>query len=579
MKNKKYLILIIIAIGIFGFFLLRSKGDKSAHQHEQVSAQKDGKGKKISYYTSPMDPMFISEKPGKDNMGMDLVPVYEGEEPTEGGIRIDPATVQNIGVRTEVIAKRVLKRDIRAVGRVTYDEKKVAYINTKVGGWIEKLYVDYEGQDVKKDDPLLEIYSPELVSTQQEYLLALEYNQKMKESNIKEISNRSRSLVDSSRRRLEYWDVPEVHINELEQSGEVRKTLMIHSPATGVIIHKTALEGEYIKPGENLYRIADLSTIWVYGEIYEYELPWVKVGQEAEVTLSYLPGKSFSGTITYIYPYLESKTRTAKIRVELNNPSGELKPDMYADVKVNTAPSQSVVAVPKESIIHSGQRKVLIIDKGDGLFEPRDVLIGMETKDFYEILHGAKEGELVVTSAQFLIDSESQLTEAISKMLKAKKAESQTMKMDMPEGMTMSVKEGTQTSLNIIWETYFLIRKQLSQDLLVDMGVKASLIESQAAAILQSDEKQNVKVIVKKIMSATDGLVEKDIVKVREAFLNLSDAMIQYMKNYTKDESQKKGYKLFYCGMEKKSWVQKEDEVGNPYVSAKIAFCGARADY
>lgn len=579
MKNKKILILIILVIGIIGVIFLKTKADKSAGQQGSTMAQKDNTGKKISYYSSPMDPTFISEKPGKDNMGMDLVPVYEGEEPSEGDIRIDPATVQNMGVRSEKISKRVLKREIRAVGRVTYDEKKVAYINTKVGGWIEKLYVDYEGQQVKKDDPLLEIYSPELVSTQQEYLLALEYNQKMKESNINEISKRSKSLVDSSRKRLEYWDVPDKHIKELEQSGEVRKTLMIHSPATGAIIHKTALEGEYVKPGENLYRIADLSTVWVYGDIYEYELPWVKVGQNAEVTLSYLPGKSFSGTITYIYPYLEGKTRTAKIRIELNNLAGELKPDMYTDVKINTAPSKSVVAVPKEALIHSGQRKVLIIDKGEGLFEPRDVLIGMETKDFYEILHGAKEGEIVVTSAQFLIDSESQLTEAISKMLKAKKAEGNTMKMDMPEGMTMSVKDTTQKTMDDIWETYFYIRKQLAQDSLANMAEKAILIKKRAAVILQSDEKQNIKSIVEKIMSVTDGLAEKDIVKVREAFWILSDSMIQYMKDYAKVSSQEKGYKLFFCGMEKKSWVQIEEEVGNPYVSAKIAFCGARDDY
>lgn len=579
MKNKKMLILIIVVIGIMGVIFLRSKGDKTSHQHESSSAQTDNTGKKISYYTSPMDPTFISEKPGKDNMGMDLVPVYEGEEPSEGDIRIDPATVQNIGVRSEKITNRVLKRDIRAVGRVTYDEKRVSYINTKVGGWIEKLYVDYEGQEVNKDDPLLEIYSPELVSTQQEYLLALEYNKKMKESNIREISNRSQSLVESSRKRLEYWDVPEVHIKELEQSGEVRKTLMIHAPAKGAVIHKTVLEGKYVKPGENLYRIADLSTIWVYADVYEYELPWVKAGQEAEMTLSYLPGKVFKGKITYVYPYLESKTRTAKVRLELNNTSGELKPDMYADVKINTAPSQSVVAVPKQAIIHSGQRKVLIIDKGEGTFEPRDVLLGMETKDYYEVLHGAKEGELVVTSAQFLIDSESQLTEAISKMLKEKKAASQTMKMDMPEGMSMTVQESTQKAMDDIWGVYFQIRKQLAQDILGNMDENVSLIRNRTDAILKSNESSNFKTIVKNIKTASEKLTEKDIVVVRSAFLELSDSMIQYMKNYAKDISIKRGYKLYFCGMEKKSWVQKEEVVGNPYVSAGIAFCGARDEY
>ncbi|VAX35880.1 Probable Co/Zn/Cd efflux system membrane fusion protein [hydrothermal vent metagenome] len=579
MKNKKVLIVIIIVIGVLSFFLLRSKGNSPSSQQGTSSVKADKSGKKIAYYQSPMDPTYISEKPGKDTMGMDMVPVYEGEEPVAGGVRIDPATVQNIGVRSEVITKRILERNIRAVGRVTYDEKKVAYINTKIGGWIEKLYVDYEGQEVKQDDPLLEIYSAELVSTQQEYLLALEYNKKMQESNIEEISNRSQTLVNSARKRLEYWDVPQKHIKELEQTGEVKKTLMIHSPATGVITHKTALEGQYIKPGENLYRIADLSTIWVYADIYEYELPWIKSGQTTEMTLSYLPGKVFTGKITYVYPYLEKKTRTIKVRLEFDNPTGELKPDMYTEVKINTAPSTSVVAVPKESIIHSGRRKVLIIDKGEGLFEPRDVLIGMETKGFYEILHGAKEGEKVVTSAQFLIDSESQLTEAISKMLKAKKEEGKKMKMDMPEGTAMSVKVGTQKAMDDIWDVYFQIRKQLSQDSLANMKQQALLIKNRANAIIQSKENQNMKLIAEKIMDTTKELSEKDIVKVREAFLVLSDSMIQYMKNYAKKESKEKGYQLFYCGMEKKPWVQQEEKVGNPYVSAKIAFCGARDSY
>lgn len=579
MRTKKILIFVLVITGMSAVFLVFLNGHKALRPPKPDSASKERKGKRILYYQSPMDPSYISEKPGKSPMGMDLVPVYEGEETPEGTVKIDPTTVQNIGVRSEIIAKRVLKRDIRTVGRVTYDEQKVAYINTKVGGWIEKLYVDYEGQEVKKGDPLLEIYSPELVSTQEEYLLALEYHQKLKESNIEEISSRSRTLLESARKRLQYWDVPEVHIRELEQSGEARKTLMIHSPATGVVIHKNVLEGKYTNPGENLYRIADLSNIWVYADVYEYELPWVKAGQDADMTLSYIPGKVFKGKITYVYPYLESKTRTARVRLEFDNPAGELKPDMYADVKINTAPSEAVVSLPKEAVIHSGERNVIIIDKGKGLFEPRDILVGMETKDFYEVLHGAKEGEHVVTSAQFLIDSESQLNEAINKMLKAKKEESQTMKMDMSEGMAMSVAESTQKAMGEIWEAYFFIRKQLTQDSLAGINEQAELIKNRANMILESGENQSIKSIAEQIISSVEGLSEKDIVQVRDAFLNLSNAMIHYMKHYGRDHAKAKGYKLFYCGMEKKSWVQREEETGNPYVSAKISYCGAMDSY
>ena len=579
MKNKKVLIILAIAVGVFSLLVLKFNGNQPASKQGKAAVKKDKGGKEIAYYTSPMDPTFISDKPGKDNMGMDLVPVYVGEEPKAGDIRIDPATVQNIGVRSETVAKRILQRNIRAVGRVTYDEQRIAYVNTKIGGWIEKLYVDYEGQKVNQGDPLLEIYSPELVATQKEYLLALAYSKKMNASNIKEIGTRAKDLVGSARKRLEYWDIPEVHIRELEQTGRVRKTLMIHSPVAGTVIHKTVLEGKYVKPGENLYRIADLSTVWVYADVYEYELPWVKKGQTAQMSLSYLPGKVFEGKITYVYPYLERKTRTAKVRLEFANAEGLLKPDMYADIQINTAPTKPVVAVPKEAVIRSGRRNVVIVDKGQGVFEPRDVLLGMETKEFYEILHGIKEGDRVVTSAQFLIDSESQLTEAINKMLQTKKAEREQKKRAMPKGMTMSVKPATREAMGDIWAVYFQIRKQLAEDSLVNMDQKVALIKNRANAVRQSGENPHMKGLAEKILKSTGALAKRDIVRVREGFLTLSEAMIEYMKKYAKDEARQKGYKLFYCGMEKRSWVQKEEAVGNPYVGAKIAYCGAREEY
>lgn len=239
MRSKKLLagIILILGLSLVVFFSLR-KGRRV--DQPDISSDK-GEQRKILYYRSPMQPDFISERPGKDPMGMDLIPVYEGEKSQDGHIRIDPATVQNIGVRTEVVTRRDLKREIRTVGRITYDERKIAYVNTKIGGWIEKLYVDYEGQDVEKGQPLLEIYSPELVATQEEYLLALEYDQKMKQSSIKEVSNRAASLLEASRKRLEYWDIPAVHIDELEKTGHVNKSLMIHSPVAGVVITKTVL--------------------------------------------------------------------------------------------------------------------------------------------------------------------------------------------------------------------------------------------------------------------------------------------------------------------------------------------------
>ncbi len=586
MKNKKFLIFAILFFVALLALVFVAKQKNGGNQVDEKVASVNKGERKILYYQSPMDPSYISDKPGKSPMGMDLVPVYEGENPTEGGIRIDPTTVQNIGVKSEVVSKQSLKRELRTVARIVYDETKVAYVNTKIGGWIEKLYVEYEGQDVKKDDPLLEIYSPELVSTQEEYLLAFGYEQKMAQSNIKEVGERARTLLESAKKRLEYWDIPKKHIKELEESGQVKKTLMLHSPVTGVVVHKTVLEGKYTKPGENLYTIADLSKVWVYADIYEYELPWVKVGQDAEMTLSYLPGAAFKGKITYLYPYLESKTRTIKARIEFDNADGRLRPDMYADVEINTAPKEEVLVVPKEAVIHSGERNVIIIDKGKGFFEPRDISIGLESKDYYEVLQGVAEGEKVVTSSQFLIDSESRLKEAINKMLQAKKTKPEQEIKEMAEHkkhedikMEYEASETTRKAMDDVWNAYFYIREALSKDSLANIAQEANLIYERANLVLNSDEKQEIKNIAKDIIENISQFQEKDIVEVRDAFSTLSNVMIRYMKQFDKANSQARQYRLLYCGMDKKYWVQKTEEIGNPYLGEARSNCGAQEDY
>ena len=581
MKNKKTVFFLIGALLIAGIIFFMTKMGNEQRNSVSSSAKS---GKKILYYRAPMDPNYISDKPGKSPMGMDLVPVYEGEEAPAGTVKIDPTTVQDIGVRTAKIDKRVLKRDIRTVGRVTYDEQKVAYVNTKIGGWIEKLYVDYEGQKVKKGDPLYDIYSPELVATQEEYLLALEYERKMRESKIKEISERAQSLLEAARKRLVYWDVPQEDIDEIARTGEVKKAMRINSPISGVVVHKGVLEGQFVKPGENLYRIADLSRVWVYADIYEYELPWIKTGQDTEMTLSYIPGKTYTGSISYIYPYLEGSTRTAKVRLEFDNSSGELKPDMYADVRINTAPSEPVLAVPKEAVIHAGDRDVIIIDKGRGYFEPRNIVTGMDADDYYELLKGAKEGELVVTSAQFLIDSESQLNEALSKMLKSQETDKGQMKMPMRAGknqmeMSAPAKESTQTAMDDIWSIYFYLQNKLAEDSLAAFPQKAQIIGKDIEEILASDNDKKIVSLAEQIKESLPEISSHDIVQVRDGFWKLSETMISYMKDLDAKRSREKGYKLFYCGMQKKYWVQKGDAVSNPYNGAKMVTCGADEAY
>ncbi|MBL7074453.1 efflux RND transporter periplasmic adaptor subunit [candidate division KSB1 bacterium] len=404
------------------------------------------KERKIKYWVAPMDPTYISDRPGKSPMGMDLVPVYEGEAEESGSIiRIDPVIVQNMGVKTQRVKRMDLRRKIRTVGRVDYDEKKLYRINTKISGWLEKLYVNYTGQVVKKGEPLLEIYSPELVTTQEEFLLALRNRELLGPSSFKEISQGAQELLESTRRRLKYWDIPDEQIKQLEEGGKISKTMTLVAPVTGVVVHKNAEEGLHVMPGMDLYRIADLSTVWVYVDIYEYELPWVKVGQRVEMELSYTPGKVYRGNVIYIYPYLDPKTRTAKVRLEFANPGMRLKPDMYANIKIQPVAARDVAVVPEEAVIHSGERTLVFLAKGEGRFESRDVTLGLEGEGgYYEVLEGLEEGDVIVTSAQFLLDSESKLQEAIQKMLAAKGGHGQqgheTMKMEESPPPTGSVK-------------------------------------------------------------------------------------------------------------------------------------------
>jgi Cu(I)/Ag(I) efflux system membrane fusion protein len=295
---------------------------------------------------------------------------------------------------------------------VEVDEKRLTTISPKIGGWIEELYVDFTGAPVKKGAPLLTLYSPELVSTQEEYLAALRARQELAASSYPEVAASGNALVESARRRLRLWDISEEQIREIEQTGQVRKSLTLYSPYGGIVLEKMAFKGMRVEPGMALYKLADLSVVWLIADIYEYELPLIRLGQQASINLSYLPGEAFTGKAVFIYPYLDAQTRTARVRFEFANPHGKLKPEMYAGVEI-TIRLGDKVTVPEGAIIDTGIRKVAIVDKGSGYFEPRDVKLGTKAGDYYEVLDGLTVGERVVTSANFLIDSESKLKEAV----------------------------------------------------------------------------------------------------------------------------------------------------------------------
>ena len=350
--------------------------------------------------------------------GMEAAP--EGGHPTGTGdqtVYISPARQQLIGVRTAVIEPRELGTTVRASGTLAYDETRVAQIHTKISGWVDRVYVDYIGKDIRRGQPLLTVYSPELVSTQTEYLLAVRNKAQFERSPIPTSRAAADSLLAAARDRLKLWDVPEEHIKELEQSGQVRRTLMLHSPFNGIVLERNAFPGQYITPEMTTFKIADLSTIWAFGAIFEYELPLIKLGQEAEIEFPYgQANRSLKGKITFISPEIDAQTRRVRIRAEFPNPGQKLKPETYVTVVIRSEGGLRL-AIPKEAVIDNGTKRYALVAHPNGYFAPAEIQVGPPSDDYYPLLGGLKEGDLVVSSAQFLIDSETNLQAAMQSMI------------------------------------------------------------------------------------------------------------------------------------------------------------------
>lgn len=413
--NKPLLIAgpIILVLGLAGGYWLA----QASKQAEPAQAM----AKQPLFYRNPMNPDVTSPVPAKDSMGMDYLPVYADAETantaTAGTVKIDAVTVQNIGVRTAIAKKTLLSHVVRAVGRIAYDEERIVRLHPKTEGWIETLRVSQTGQWVKRNQDLLSIYSPQLVASQQEYILALNNLKVLEKSPIEDIRRGAEDLVNSSRERLKLLDVPAHQLHELTDSHAIKKSLHIHTPAAGIVIDIGAREGQYVTPATQLYVIADLTKVWVYADVYEYELPWVKPGDPVDMTLAGVPGRTFKGHLEFIYPYAEAKIRTVKVRMAFDNADLLLKPDLFAEVAIHAGKQVDALVVPAEAIIRSGAQTQVFVVREPGKFEPRPVTAGLTSNGETAILEGLGAGEEVVTSAQFLIDSESKLREAAAKML------------------------------------------------------------------------------------------------------------------------------------------------------------------
>jgi Cu(I)/Ag(I) efflux system membrane fusion protein len=352
--------------------------------------------KKIDYWVAPMDANYRRDKPGKSPMGMDLVPVYVQTGDDAGAVTISPAMVQNLGVRTAMVEKGRLGRMIDTVGYVSFDESLIGHIHLRIEGWIEKLYVSNEGERVKKGDPLFELYSPTLVNAQEEYLEALK--------------SKNQRLIRSSRDRLLSLDISADQIDKLRKTRKVKQNVTFRAPQDGIVTSLNTPQGMFVKPATRIMSLVDLSKVWVQVEVFEQQVGWVKQGQPAEMVLSFLPGQIWQGDVVYVYPELDKKTRTLRVRLQFDNLDESLKPNMYANVKLYSGIKQDVLFVPREAIINSGRMTRVLVAKEGGKFYAREVKTGIESGEYTEILDGLQEGEKVVVSGQFLIDSEASLS-------------------------------------------------------------------------------------------------------------------------------------------------------------------------
>jgi Cu(I)/Ag(I) efflux system membrane fusion protein len=418
-------IVLLGAVGAGGYWLgtsVKSAAPVAMSANADTPAPAPVKARKLRYYRNPMGLADTSPVPKKDPMGMDYIAVYEGEDDEVGTatgatnlISISTEKVQKLGVRTEAASRRMLGKAVRATGRIEPDERRVYTIAPKFEGYIERLHVNVTGQPVGKGAPLFEVYSPELVSAQREYAIAIQGVKAMENGSGEALAG-MKQLADSSLARLRNWDLPAEQLAALVSTGQAQRTITFRSPVSGIVTEKKALQGMRFMPGEMLYQVTDLSSIWVVGDVFEQDIALIEPGAKASVKVTAYPSRVFEGRVTYVYPTLKAETRSVPIRVELANPGQLLKPAMFAQVELQVGAKAPVLTIPDSAVIDSGKRRIVLVQVKEGRFEPREVELGARGENHVEVLKGVRDGEQVVVTANFLIDAESNLKSAVAGM-------------------------------------------------------------------------------------------------------------------------------------------------------------------
>jgi Cu(I)/Ag(I) efflux system membrane fusion protein/cobalt-zinc-cadmium efflux system membrane fusion protein len=400
--------------------------------------------RKILYWRAPMNPNEIYDEPGKSQMGMDLVPVYEDDGGSSGVVSVDGAMLQSMNVKIDHVKKRRLFSEVTTNGILKTDERLEYTVNTKVGGWVEKLYVNFTGQKVKKGEKLVDIYSPELVAAQQELLTSIAYQKAIKNSTESEILTSGNDLVKNSIKKLELFDISSSDIDRLVKTKEVKQFMTIYAPFNGTVLDKSISEGQKITPGMEIIRLADLTNLWLIADVYESDLSKIEVGSQSSIFFSYKPESEYKGKVSFIYPTIDPKTRTVQIRIDINNRSGELKPAMFGNVKLSGKDYGNQLTIPEIAVIRSGKKNLVVLSLGEGKFKPVEVKLGVYSDGYYQVLNGLKNNDMIVKSAQFLLDSESSLRSAVELFSSTDKSEDPSMEMD--KGVTTNKNENESNS-------------------------------------------------------------------------------------------------------------------------------------
>ncbi|MCC6680236.1 MAG: efflux RND transporter periplasmic adaptor subunit [Phycisphaeraceae bacterium] len=561
------------------------------HAHsDQAAAVTDDSGQ-VQYYTCGMHPWVILPHPGDCPIcHMELTPI--DPDKFTGEIAIDPVVVQNMGVRIAPVISGPLTRTIRTVGTVDYNEKTVRDVNIKVSGWIEKLHVDFVGASVNVGEPLFDLYAPQLYAAQEEYLLALRNAGRIGSPAAPEAAQGAADLLDAARTRLEYFDITDDQIDELGKTGKPSKTMTIRSPHTGVVIDKHANEGMKVDPGMRVFRIADLSRVWVMVTLYEYQLPYVQVGQEATMSLAYIPGQTFEGKVIYIYPYLDTKTREVQVRLEFENPGGILKPGMFANIELHNTLAAEKTLAPRSAVIDTGQRQVAFVSLGEGRFEPRQVQLGVETGDGQvEIISGLKPGEMVVTSGQFLLDSESKIREALAKMIKGDLASDQRAEAEVAGPSQLSeLPQPVAAALNTALQHYLAIADLLADDTVEGAAGHARPLAEAIDQLVTFDipaaphfQHEHQDAIAAARAHALKLIDTTDLADARLQFAELSTAMQSLLLATGVPPSFGRQVQALHCPMYRQGqggtiWLQAAGEVRNPYFGSKMLGCFDRRE-